>query len=206
MLAAIVLAQSLFKHYEGLGHAELDLPKVWSHCWETAYLAQHLCREKGLPQKAGDQAFLAGLLHEAGRFILVDNFPDQFRAACRAARQSNSPLTPRLLETFQTTPAQLTAYLLELWGMPFEAIAALGLQDHPEQEQPAGVFTLASALYVADHIASLKAPPDPFALEPWNRPYLSSIDCLEDLARWESPSFPFPPGPSEDAGQAREKD
>ena len=104
MLAAIVLSQSLFRHYESLGHAELNLPRLWNHCWETAYLAQHICRQKKLPRKTDEEAFLAGLLHEAGRFVLIDNFAAQYHAACQAARQAGSPLAPRLLDAFQTTP------------------------------------------------------------------------------------------------------
>ena len=196
MIAAIVLSQSLFRHYESLGHAELDLPKVWAHCWETAYLTQFLCRQKRLPRKAAEEGFLAGLLHEAGRFILVDNFPGQFAAACQGARQLRSPLVPRLLETFQTTPAQLTAYLMELWGMPGEVIIAIANQDNP-REQGGGTFTLTSALYAADHIASRKSPPDSFALEEWNMTYLREIGCEDDLAMWDDPAFPF------DTGQKR---
>jgi HD-like signal output (HDOD) protein len=193
MIAAIVLSQSLFRHYETLGHAELDLPRVWSHCWETAYLAQHLCRQKRLPRRTAEEGFLAGLLHEAGRFILADNFPGQFAAACQGARQLRSPLAPRVLETFQTTAAQLTAYLMELWGMPAEVVTALSFQDYPQQE-PGGAFSLTSALYVADHIASRKAPPDDFALEEWNLTYLRTVGCQDDIPQWEDPSFPFDSG------------
>jgi len=189
MLAAIVLSQSLFRHYEFLKHAELDLPRIWHHCWETAYLAQYLCRQKDLPHRAGEEAFLAGLLHEAGRFVLIDNFAGQFHAACQAARQAKSPLGPRLREAFQTTPAQVTAYLMELWGIPATVIAAIALQDQPQQE-PGGAFSLASALYVADHIASTKAPPDSFPAEDWNTEYLRAIGCLEDIPAWENQTWP----------------
>src|SRR5580658_6880823 len=130
MIAALVLSQSLFRHYETLSSAEADVPRVWTHCWETACLAQHICRQKGLPRRAAEEAFLAGLLHEAGRLILVDNFSGEFAAACRNARQAKCPLAPCLRETFQTSPAQLTAYLMELWGMPTEVVTALSLQEN----------------------------------------------------------------------------
>jgi HD-like signal output (HDOD) protein len=188
MIAAIVLSQSLFRHYEGLANEELNMPRVWHHCWETSYLGLHLCRQKKLPHRTAEEVFLAGLLHEAGRFILVDNFPDQFMAACRSARQTKSPLRPRLLETFQTTPAQLTSYLMELWGMPEEVVTAISYQDFPQQE-PGGAFTLTSALYVASHIAARTAPPDDSALEDWNLDYLRAIGCQDDLAQWEDASF-----------------
>jgi HD-like signal output (HDOD) protein len=188
MIAAVVFSQSLFRHYETLGHAELDMRRVWGHCWETAYLGLYMCRLKKLPHRAGEEVFLAGLLHEAGRYILADNFPDPFLTACRSARLSHSPLMPRLLETFQTTPAQLTAYLMELWGMPSEVVTAIALQDNPQQGEGVA-FSTTSALYIADHLASRRMPPDDFPLEEWNTEYLRSIGCLEDVPVWEAPSF-----------------
>jgi HD-like signal output (HDOD) protein len=193
MVAAIVLSQSLFRHYETLSNEDLDLPRVWNHCWETAYLSQQLCRQKGLQRRRAEEAFLAGLLHEAGRLILVDNFPGEFAAACRNARHGNLPLTPCLKETFQSSPAELTTYLMELWGMPTEVVTALSFQDNPQTE-PGGAFSLASALYVADHIASRKAPPDDFGVEKWNLAYLQGIGCQDDIPIWEDPSFPMDDG------------
>ena len=116
MVAAIVLSQSLFRHYESLKRPEMDLQRVWTHSWETARLAQHICRDQGLAAKRGEEAFLAGLIHEIGRFILIDNYPDQFRAACEAARHNSSPLAARLREAFQASPAQVGAYVLECGG------------------------------------------------------------------------------------------
>jgi len=190
MIAAIVLSQSLFRHYELLKHPDLNLPRVWSHCWETAYLAQYLCRQQKLPRRVAEEAFLAGLLHEAGRYVLVDNFPAQFTAACQGAREAKTPLTPRLVETFQATPSQLTAYLMELWGMPSGVITAISFQDCPQRE-PEGVFSLTSALYIADHVAARKMPPDDFPVEEWDADYLRKIGCEDDIPVWADPSFPL---------------
>jgi hypothetical protein len=77
--------------------------------------------------------------------------------------------------------------------MPAEVVTALSFQDYPQQE-PGGAFSLTSALYVADHIASRKAPPDDFALEEWNLTYLRTVGCQDDIPQWEDPSFPFDSG------------
>jgi HD-like signal output (HDOD) protein len=184
MISAIVLAQSLFRHYESLKHREIDLLRVWAHCWETASFAQHLCREKRLPAKTGEEAFLAGLLHEVGRFILIDNFPDRYQAACDSARQSKTPLAPHLREAFQASPSQLSAYVLELWGLPQSVVIGISLQDNPAQD-PARHFSMTSALYVADHLASRTLPPDSFSSEDWNAGYLESIGCTDDIPAWD---------------------
>ncbi|HWD20878.1 MAG TPA: HDOD domain-containing protein [Verrucomicrobiae bacterium] len=184
MIAAIVLSQSLFRHYESLKRPDMDLQRVWAHSWETACLAQHICRDKRLAAKIGEEAFLAGLMHEIGRFILVDNFPDQFKAACDGARNTKSPLSPRLRETFQTTPAQVGAYVLELWGLPTAVVSAVGGADDPQEDQGNG-FTMTSALYIADRIASSRFPADGQPLEPWRADYLQFIGCAQDVPNWE---------------------
>jgi HD-like signal output (HDOD) protein len=184
MIAAVVLAQSLFHHYESVSAAAMDWRKVWSHCWHTAYLTQHVCREMKFTRIAGEEAFLAGLLHETGRFVLADNYPERFRAACQGAEKMASPLVPRLREVFRASPYQVAAYILELWGMPANAIGAIAAQDAPAADQANG-FTLASVLYVADGIASRQAPPDAFALEEWDSAYLEAVGCLEIIPEWE---------------------
>jgi HD-like signal output (HDOD) protein len=184
MIAAIVLSQSLFKHYHAHAHPEFCLERVWSHCWKTAALAQCYCREKGLPRQVQEEVFLAGLLHETGRLILMDNFPAEYQSACNAARQAGSPLGPRLREVFQAAPCEIAAYLLDLWGMPGTAVAAVSFQENPEKEKAAG-FTPSSALYIADKIGTGESPPDPFPAEEWNAAYLRSIGCAEDLESWK---------------------
>jgi HD-like signal output (HDOD) protein len=193
LIAALVFSQSLFRHYEKLAHPELEVTRVWNHCWETAFLAQHICQEKQLPRKMAEEAFLAGLLHETGRLILIDNFPDRFQAACDAARQSKSPLAPRLREVFQTGTPQITAYLLELWGMPTPVVEAIAAQEKPDGFPP-GVFCIAAALYLANGVANCICPPDDWAVEEWNKPYLESIGCADDVAVWEKLPLSHAPG------------
>jgi HD-like signal output (HDOD) protein len=183
MIAAVVLSQTLFKHYHAHSHPEFSLPQVWSHCWETAVLAQCYCREQGLPRQAQEDAFLAGLLHETGRLILIGNFSVQYQTACDAARQAHSPLGPHLREVFQTAPCEIAAYLLDLWGMPDNVVAAVSLLEHPEKEKAAG-FTISSALYIADQVGSRETPPHLFPPEEWNAAYLRSLGCVEDLQQW----------------------
>jgi HD-like signal output (HDOD) protein len=183
MIAAVALSQTLFKQYQSNAHREFSPARVWNHCWETAALAQGFCGEQGLARAAREEAFLAGLLHETGRLILVDNFPEQFQAACDAARRDNSPLAPRLAETLGAPPSRVAAYLLDLWGLPESVVAAVGLLHHPEEEQ-AAEFTIASALYIADQVSSRETPPDLFAPAEWNAAYLRSIGCPDELKAW----------------------
>jgi HD-like signal output (HDOD) protein len=188
MIAAVVLSQSLFKHYKATRHQELDLSKVWNHSWETAALAQRYCREKALPRSDGDEAFLAGLLHETGRLILVDNFPTEYQSACEAARKDNLSLTDALIKTFGTTPSQIAAFLLDLWGMPPSAVQAVSELDRAAR-QTATDFSMASALYIADQMATRNSPPDQFLAAEWDADYVRSIGCAPEVEAWDRTVF-----------------
>jgi len=184
MIKAVVLSQEPFRHYAQIQCPEIDLPRLWDHCWQVAHLVRRICLERQLPQTNADEAFLAGLLHEAGKLILIDNFPQQFHEACQAALQARAPLTPFLLRTFAATPAQLAAYLLELWGLPSAVIQAVASQEHPEDD-PSGEFSLVTALYIADQVATRNSPPDSFAIPDWNAKCLQALGCEPELAVWQ---------------------
>jgi HD-like signal output (HDOD) protein len=188
MISAIVLSQSLFRHYDSMGAKEIDPRRVWSHCWQTAYFAQHIAREMRLTRIAGEEAFLASLLHETGRFIFADNFPDQFSAACQRAQETKSPLPPCLEEAFHCGPGQIAAYVLELWGMPSGVVNSIMHLDAPAAERGAG-FSLNAALYIADGIASRQTPADSFLPVEWNTPYLAAVGCEEKVPTWEKLSL-----------------
>jgi hypothetical protein len=76
--------------------------------------------------------------------------------------------------------------------MPVDVVAAISFQDNPQQEA-GGAFSLTSALYIADHIAARKVPPDDFGVEEWNLDYLRNIGCEGDITEWEN--LPIISGP-----------
>lgn len=185
MIKAVVLSQELFKHYSEVRSLEIEVPRLWNHCWQVAHLVQRICLKQELPQAQAEEAFLAGILHESGKLILLDNFPQQFQAACKAARQARSPLNPVLLRTFRASPAQLAAYLLELWGLPPSVIRAVACQERPENDGGPRQFSLTTALYIADQVATRKSPPDAFAIPDWDGAALEAVGCEADFSVWE---------------------
>jgi HD-like signal output (HDOD) protein len=190
MIVAAVLFQALFRHYSANSHPEFSFQRVWNHCWQTAALAQCYCREHHLSHQDSEEAFLAGLMHETGRLILLDNFPEQFQAACDAARRDNTPLRPALRHQFHAAHCQIAAYLLDLWGLPAATVSAVSLMDHPEAQKP-GAFSMASALYVADQVAGREFAPDSFPPDEWDAAYLRSIGCSGDPGQWTRPAARF---------------
>jgi hypothetical protein len=63
-----------------------------------------------------------------------------------------------------------------------EAVSAL---DNPASAGTNG-FTLVSALYIAERIASGKFPADSYSVSDWDKEYIKAIGCENDIAEWES--------------------
>jgi hypothetical protein len=74
--------------------------------------------------------------------------------------------------------------LLELWGLPRSVIQAVAGQEHPGAGE-SGECSLTTALYIADQVATRKAPPDCFAIPDWEGDGLKAIGCEGDFAVWE---------------------
>jgi HD-like signal output (HDOD) protein len=184
LIKAVVLSQELFKHYALLKHSDVDVSRLWSHCWDVAELGQYICHQTKGSSSQCEAAFLAGLLHEIGLVILLDNFPQQFGAACDIARKKRSPLSSELIETFEASPPQVAAYLLELWGMPAEVVNAVALHEHPERDSR-GQSPLSTVVYTADQISARRAPPHAFAMPDWNVDYLKTLGWWDRIPAWE---------------------
>jgi len=71
-----------------------------------------------------------------------------------------------------------------LWGMPSNVVAAVSLLDRPQDEK-ASKFTLASALYIADQVASRKSSPDAFPPAEWDAEYVRSVGGDGDIGAWQ---------------------
>ena len=184
LIKAVVLSQELYKHFAALKHTEVDIPKLWSHSWDVAELAQYIGLQTNGSRSQAEAAFLAGLLHEVGIVILVDNFPEQFQSACDAARMKRSALTPELFNTFHASAPQIGSYLLELWGMPGNVVSAVAYHEQPELDG-AAQFPLSAVLYVADQISARKSPPHAFAVPEWKVEYLQGIGWWDRIPDWQ---------------------
>lgn len=181
---AIVLSLQLFAAYEKSTIFTVDLSKIWRHSWHTAHLARRLCQAEGCSNQIAHEAFLAGIVHDVGKLILMDNYPKRYDEARRQALAQSRPLSEVEREVFHINHTEITAFLLCLWGMSEGTIEAVRCHNEPFCTKQIG-FGPAAALYVANHLARKIRPPDPFVIPDLNTDYLDSIGCRERVKEWK---------------------
>lgn len=101
-LRSIILSVSIFDSFSAATEQEEEkLVRFWLHAIGVAATAEALARRLDFPSP--DEAYLCGLIHDLGKLVCYQQFPDTFSRICQEIEQptsaADSTLTP--LETEQ---------------------------------------------------------------------------------------------------------
>jgi HD-like signal output (HDOD) protein/CheY-like chemotaxis protein len=189
-IKSLVLSLNAFSQYEGNQSGGFSLGALWSHSLSTATAAKFLAKFEKADSKTVDEAFVAGLLHDAGKAALAFNFPDQYGETLRlAAAKGGDPLAAEQ-ETFGATHAEVGGYLLGLWGLPFPVVEAIALHHEPARSVSA-CFSPLTAVHVANVLVAPVTPGGPALLA--DLKYLNQISLGDRLEVWREELSKHPP-------------
>jgi HD-like signal output (HDOD) protein/ActR/RegA family two-component response regulator len=113
-----------------------------------AQYAAAACKSLAGGRASADDAWLTGLLHDLGYWILIQECPNELAQALELSRTQHLPLFECEHRTIGATHAQIGAYLLGLWGLPYAIVEAVALHHTPAAVTPHG-YDLLSALAVS---------------------------------------------------------
>lgn len=117
--------------------------EVSEHSTAVAMAARQLVK----PRFAHD-AFIAGVLHDIGRLALATIVPDQYGAIERE-RRAGANLVLLEQEQFGASHADVGAYLLRLWGLPFSLVDAVA-RHHDQPPTDGDDYPVVSAVTEAE--------------------------------------------------------
>jgi len=80
-----------------------------------------------------DDALLAGLLHNIGYWVLLQECSKEMARAADIAQAQSIPLPVAERELIGASHAEVGAYLLGLWGLPHAVVEAVAFQHAPAQ-------------------------------------------------------------------------
>jgi HD-like signal output (HDOD) protein/CheY-like chemotaxis protein len=122
---SMALSAELFKSGSRLSPA-LNLDQMQRHSSNVAVLAYWLARDATW----ADDAFLSGLLHDLGILFLGRQYPERMQEALGAAA-AGMPLAQAEMEHVGIEHTTAGAYLLGLWGLPYEIVETVAHHGTP---------------------------------------------------------------------------
>ncbi len=163
IIKALVLTVPVYSRFDGVRVRDYSPTAIWEHCWRTGVLARAIAVEEKQPPELCEEAFLAGLLHDLGKMVLVSNLSSLCREATAASQRGRISMHQAEREIFGCTHAMVAAYLLGLWGLPEALVEAVAFHNEP-MEGPSSSFSALTAVHIAnalDHAYS-EGKPDGF--------------------------------------------
>jgi HD-like signal output (HDOD) protein len=157
--------------------------RLWAHSLAVGTTAK-LIAQKELPS-AADDSYTAGLLHAIGEIVLAVNKPEKFAEVQRLMSEENMPRMAAEREVFQTTNAEVGAYLVGLWGLPHQVVEAIAFHNSPSDFQsdtfsPLTAVHVANGFYNNKNLLDLTHPENIFDV-----PYLQHLGLMEKLPVWQ---------------------
>ncbi|MGH9686019.1 MAG: HDOD domain-containing protein [Candidatus Acidiferrales bacterium] len=158
-----------------------SLEELHAHSQLTARIAAHFPSEKRLP----GAVVVAALLHDVGKLVIAERAPDHFARAVSGAREEGIPLYKVEEELIGISHAEVGAYLLSLWGLPYPVVEAVAHHHHPERV-PQHKLDMITVVYLSNLLAHENSgePSPGSAYQPIDQNILEAIGMADQLPEW----------------------
>lgn len=186
ILKSLVLSFGIFRAFENAGPVPgFSIEQFQDHAHLTAKIAAELPTVKYLE----DATALAALLHDVGKLILASEMPARFAQVLETARERLQPVHEIEREILGVTHAEMGAYLLGLWGLPWTVVEAVAHHHVPGRVPQQGLDALAT-VHIANLLAlectAAPAGDNSVVQQTIDSSYLDSLGVHELLPKWRT--------------------
>lgn len=158
--------------------------QLMRHSMAVAACAKKIAIHESCDKKLTDSCFLAGMLHDIGKLVLLAKLPEQYDTAVTLALEQKIPLRNAEKEIFNSLHGDIGAYLMGIWGMKGDVVEGIGfhhrLDNYPEKN-----FNAAMAVHVANAFYYEINPAHVIGqAHKLDRIYLGSLGFAEKIEEW----------------------
>jgi len=184
-ITALVLSVHVFAELKEATGDSFPIEALWSHSLAVGSMAKQIALAETGEKRIGEEALMAGLLHDVGKLILRVNAAEQYREVDLSVSRGDCDLLTAETRVFGTTHAEVGAYLLGLWGLPDGIVEAVAFHHRPEA-CPSDGFTSLAAVHVVNCLekATPHDHPARHASEV-NEAYLEQAGLADRLEAWQ---------------------
>lgn len=168
--------------------------KVDSSIVSAEFLQKHSmmvaqCSKKIAIESCDDQdlinnSFLAGMLHDIGRLLLLSHLGETYIPLLEQAKADGIELVEAENRNFNANHSDIGAYLIGLWGFNADILEAIAYH-HNICMYPRETFSAALAVHIADALYYQQFPENAIAEPPRiDQEYLAKTGFADSLDKW----------------------
>ena len=106
--------------------------------------------------KVNSAVVLAALLHDVGKLVIAERTPAHFARVLVQSQEEGKPFHEVEESLTAISHAEVGAYLLSLWGLPYSLVEAVAHHHHPRRVPQVGIDMIL-VVYVANILAQERA-------------------------------------------------
>ncbi|MFH2058236.1 MAG: response regulator [Pseudomonadota bacterium] len=189
VVKTLILGIEVFSRFDG-ALSVISVNQIHDHCARTAIMAKQIALLENMEPKTADNAMICAILHDLGKLLLAENFPDEYKQAVDMAKEKDMAMFHAEKAAFGVTHSEVGAYLLGLWGLPRDIIEGIAFHHRPGRVV-SNNFELSGLVHVADlleHHEKQGRGPD---MEPagLDRVYLEKLGLAHKVPMWQAQTF-----------------
>jgi HD-like signal output (HDOD) protein/CheY-like chemotaxis protein len=186
MVKALALSVEMRAAHGGVAPVPgFSVDALQEHGMRAARIARKLLDDR---VKAQD-AFSAAMFQDAGELVLMKRMPDVFASIIEDANASGQSMAEIELDAMGVTHAEIGAYLLGIWGLPYGIVEGVA-HHHRPMRSGAKTFDVVAAVHVASALAEEICPTNPkVSLGPavkLDLPFIESLGMTKKIPEWRA--------------------
>ena len=143
----MIVASSVLEQFKGVPDQFVNKDSFWRHSLAVGIAARLIAMERRLPKP--DKFFVAGLLHDVGRLVLLSQAAEWAQAVFELYGRERILLRDAEKQVLGYDHQQIAAELLQSWSYPPVLVQAVAFHHSPGQSM-AKLET--SVVHLADHL------------------------------------------------------
>lgn len=181
VLHDLVLTLKVFRAFTPNEFVSEDyLESFHRHAHLTARIAADIARSAKLSRVVS----LAALLHDVGKLVIAERTPAHFARALVQSECEDRPLFDTEEKLTRISHAEVGAYLLSLWGLPYPIVEAIAHHHHPGRAPSKGL-NMVTMVYAANLLAHEREAAEKGSAPPqFDMEFLQSCGVVELLPEW----------------------
>lgn len=189
-IKALVLVSKIFSEIT-ISSDTFSINTLWTHSLIVGALSKKIAENETDDKEIINNSYIAGVLHDIGKLILVSKVESLYNGAVCLARQEHIPLRLAEKKIYKATHCDMGAYLTGLWGFQSDIVEAIGFH-HQLGEYPADTFSPALAVHIANVMYYKFHQDEIIGLTPeFDEVYLLKIGLGDKLQKWHDLCFTY---------------
>ncbi len=172
-LKALLLATSVMGMFKNMGNdVSLNMEEFWKHSIGCGLGGRVLAIYSA--QESPESYFVAGLLHDIGRMVLLDTYQDRYREVFSEVSENNRLVYEAEMDILGFTHETVGEELISSWNLPKTLRTAVGYHHHPNRvKSPGGHADIVHIADILTHAFEIGSSGErfvpPLAPEAWKR-------------------------------------